>query len=88
LEHHKQSWKGKQCVKCQFEGVDGYGDCQMLDKMKNETKHDVLYGIEDADTGFHVLSLFEHGFCLVDLSSLGHFSSSLMKEVAAWKVGH
>ena len=59
----------------------------MLDKMKNETKHDVLYGIEDADTGFHVLSLFEHGFCLVDLSSLGYFSSSLMKEVDSLEGG-
>ena len=77
----------QQCMPCKLEGDDGCGDCNMLHQIKKKTSHDVLYGVEDTVTRFDVLSLFEHGFCLVDLSSLGEFSASLREEVDSLEGG-
>ena len=66
---------------CDFEGVEGCKVCSRLQQIKEKTRGEVLQGIEYTSTRYKVLSLSEHGFCFVDLSSLGEFSTSLNEEV-------
>jgi hypothetical protein len=76
-----------ECTKCKFEEEEGCSDCDMIEAMRNKTKYEVLHGIEDPYTRYRVLSLSQHGFCLVDLSSLGEFSLPLKEEVECLKTG-